>query len=138
MSELNRSFAVRWFEEVWNLRSEGIIDQLIGPGAVGHLEGLDVVGPEEFKRVRAQLLEAFPDLRVAVEATAVDGDNVVVRWNAKGTHRGTAFGIEAMGTPVAFRGMTWFVIKAGRFTEGWDAWNQGALTESLRATARVS
>ena len=136
MTDRNRSLAIRWFEEVWNLRSEAIIDQMLGPEAVGHLEGLDVVGPAEFKKARAQLLEAFPDLRVVVEATAADGD-VVVRWNARGTHRGSGFGIEASGTQVAFRGMTWFVINAGRFVEGWDAWNQGGLVESLRATMKV-
>jgi predicted ester cyclase len=107
MTDLNRSLAIRWFEEVWNVRGEAIIDQMLGPEAVGHLEGIDVVGPAEFKKVRAQLLEAFPDLSVAVEATAVDGDNVVVRWNARGTHLGSGFGIEATGTPVAFRGMTY-------------------------------
>ena len=137
MTDRNRSLAIRWFEEVWNVRSEAIIDQMLGPEAVGHMEGADVVGPAEFKKVRAQLLEAFPDLRVVVEATAADGDNVVVRWNARGTHRGSGFGIEATGTPVAFRGMTWFVMKAGRFVEGWDAWNQGGLVESLRASVRV-
>ncbi len=137
MTDRNRSLAIRWFEEVWNVRSEVIIDQMLGLEAVGHMEGTDVVGPAEFKKVRAQLLEAFPDLRVVVEATAADGDNVVVRWNARGTHRGSGFGIEPTGTPVAFRGMTWFVMKAGRFVEGWDAWNQGGLVESLRATVRV-
>lgn len=74
---------------------------------------------------------------VAVEATAADGDNVVVRWSARGTHRGSGFGIEASGMPIAFRGMTWFVMKAGRLVEGWDAWNQGGLLESLRAAARA-
>ena len=56
MTDRNRSLAIRWFEEVWNIRSEAIIDQMIAPDAVGHLEGIDVVGPAEFKKVRAQLL----------------------------------------------------------------------------------
>src|SRR5579863_9256037 len=123
MSDRNRSLAIRWFEEVWNLRSDAMIDQMLGPQSVGHMEGIDVVGPTEFKSVRAALLKAFPDLRAIVEATATDGDNVVVRWSATGTHRGPCFGIEATGTSVAFRGMTWFVLKDGRLIEGWDSWN---------------
>jgi predicted ester cyclase len=87
MSDRNRSLAIRWFEEVWNVRGHTIIDQMLAPEAIGHMVGIDVVGPTEFKKVRTQLLEAFPDLRVVVEATAADGDNVVVRWNAIGTHR---------------------------------------------------
>jgi hypothetical protein len=47
--------------------------------------GIDVAGPAEFKKVRAQLLEAFPDLRVVVEATAADGQRQIERiaaWNS--------------------------------------------------------
>ena len=137
MSDQNRALAIRWFERVWNARDETTIDELMGPQAVGHMEGIDVVGPAEFKKVRAQLLQALPDLRLNVEATAADGDSVVVRWSAAGTHRGNGFGMQATGVPVVFRGMTWFVIRAGRLVEGWDAWNQGGLVESLREAARL-
>lgn len=138
MSEENRRLATRWFEEVWNARREAMIDEVMRPDSLGHMEGKDVLGPNEFKTQRAALLAAFPDLSVVVEATAADGDVVVVRWKAKGTHLGQGFGIRATGAPIAFRGMTWFVIRAGRFIEGWDAWNQGALVESLREAARTN
>jgi len=136
MSEENRRLAVRWFEEVWNGRREAMIDEVMRPDSLGHLEGKDVLGPAEFKTQRAALLAAFPDLSVVVEATAADGDVVVVRWKADGTHLGHGFGIQATGAPVAFRGMTWFVMSGGSFIEGWDAWNQGGLIESLRAAAQ--
>ena len=138
MSEENRRLATRWFEEVWNARREAMIDEVMRPDSLGHLEGKDILGPAEFKTQRAALLTAFPDLRVVVEATAADGDVVVVRWKAVGTHLGQGFGVQGTGAPVAFRGMTWFVIRAGQFIEGWDAWNQGALAESLREAARPS
>ena len=137
MSEENRRLAIRWFEEVWNARREGIIDEVMTPDSIGHMEGIEAIGPVEFKTARAALLTAFPDLRVVVEATAADGDVVVVRWRATGTHRGAGFGIQATGAAVGFRGMTWFVIRTGRFVEGWDAWNQGALLEHLRAATRA-
>jgi len=138
MSQENRRLAIRWFEEVWNARREGIIDEVMTPSSIGHMEGKDVIGPVEFKAQRAELLAAFPDFSVTVEATAADGDVVVVRWSARGTHLGQGLGVQATGTAVAFRGMTWIVVRAGRFIEGWDAWNQGALVESLRAVARTN
>jgi predicted ester cyclase len=40
-------------------------------------------------------LPAFPDLRIAVEGTVAEGDEVVVRWSATGTHLGDGLGFPA-------------------------------------------
>ncbi len=106
MSEPNRAVALRWIHEVWNERREATIDELLSASSVGHMEGGDTRGPEEFRAARAALLGAFPDLRVEVEATACEGDAVVVRWRVTGTHTGDGLGFRATGSPVAFRGIT--------------------------------
>ena len=133
MIERNRSLARRWFEEVWNRRLAATVDELLAPEAVGHMEGVEVVGPTVFHKVRSALLVAFPDLQITVEDTVAEGDNVVLRWRATGTHLGEGFGIRATRAAIDFRGMTWQRIVGGRIVEGWDAWNQGALIERLRA-----
>ena len=137
MNGRSRALALRWFDEVWNRQLAATVDELLAPDAVGHMEGVDVVGPGAFNEARSALLVAFPDLRITVEDTVVEGENVVVRWRAAGTHLGEGFGIRATRTAVAFRGMTWQRIIDGRIVEGWDAWNQGALIESLRAAAEL-
>lgn len=127
--------ARRWFEEVWNQRREATVHELMLPSGVGHLEGGTVQGVEQFLAMRALLLEAFPDLRITVEDLIAHGDDVAVRWNVTGTHRGASLGFSATHRPVAFRGMTWLRIQKGRIVEGWDAWNQGAVFAELRAAA---
>jgi len=133
MSEINRTVALRWFEEVWNQRLEATIDELMAPHCVGHMEGIEINGPKEFKQVRLALITAFPDINLTVEGTVAEGDKVVVRWRATGSHRGEGFGLAATEAPVDFRGITWLLMAGGRIVEGWDAWNQGALVEQLRA-----
>lgn len=137
MNGRSRALALRWFDEVWNRQLAATVDELLAPEAVGHMEGVDVVGPTAFHEVRSALLAAFPDLRITVEDMVAEGDNVVVRWRAAGTHLGEAFDIRATRAAIAFRGMTWHRIVDGRIVEGWDAWNQGALIESLRAAAEL-
>lgn len=131
MSETNRAVALRWMNEVWNERREETIDELLTADSVGHMEGGDTRGPEEFRKARLALLDAFPDLHVDVEATVCEGDSVVVRWRVTGTHTGDGLGFRATGSRVAFRGITWLVIRGGRFVEGWDSWNQGSLIQTL-------
>ena len=130
----NAALVRRWFEEVWNQRRAATVNELLAPGAVGHLEGgLEVRGAAEFHPVRTALLGAFPDFEVAVEQVIAQGDDVVVRWSAKGSHRGETLGFPASQKRAAFRGMTWLKFRDGRIVEGWDAWNQGRMIQELQS-----
>jgi steroid delta-isomerase-like uncharacterized protein len=132
MSNPKVELARRWFEEVWNQRRTATIDELLTPDSVGHLESGDVIGIDEFKRIHAAFLSAFPDLKVEVEAIVADADDVVIRWRATGRHAGDGFGVKATQERVSFRGITWHRYKNGKLTEGWDSWNHLALVEQLR------
>jgi len=131
VSRKNAELARRWFEEVWNQRKDATVRELLAPEAPGHMEGLEIVGPEQFLSARSALLDAFPDIRVTVEATVGDGDDVVVRWSARGSHLGDGLGIPASRNSVSFRGMSWMHFANGQIVEGWDAWNQGKLLQEL-------
>ena len=78
----------------------------------------------------------MPDLRLEVEDTVAEGDDVVVRWRLTGTHSGNGLDIPPTQTRVDRRGMTWHKIVDGQIVEGWDSWNSGALMETLRTEAR--
>jgi steroid delta-isomerase-like uncharacterized protein len=134
MSSQNVKLAKRWFEEVWNQHRAETIDELVTPESVCHSEAGPLRGADEFKsRVHAALLGAFPDIHVTVEDTVAEGDNVVVRWNAAGTHKGAGLGFPPTGKQVSFRGMTWIRYQNGKMMEGWDCWNQEGLMQSLRS-----
>ena len=136
-AESNGKLARRWFEEGWNQRKPGVVTELFAPDGVGYMEGpagdVEIRGPEMFLQARAALLEAIPDLAVTVDGTVAQGDDVVVRWTANGTHRGEGLGIPATGKTVRFRGMSWLRFRDGKVVSGWDAWNQGRLFSDLRA-----
>lgn len=122
----NAGLARRWFEEVWNQRKDATVTELFGADSVGHMEGVDALGPSHFLTMRKSLLEALPDLRVTVEDVIAEGEQAVVRWSARGTHKGGSS---------SFRGMTWMKFANGRIVEGWDSWNQGRLLDELRGEA---
>ena len=132
MDNSNVELSRRWFEEVWNQQRSATIDELLTPESVGHLEVGDVQGAEAFKAIHADFLAAFPDLRVDVEATMADGDDVVVRWRASGRHSGDGLGVKATHHPVSFRGLTWLRFRDGKLVEGWDCWNQTGMVQQLR------
>ena len=132
MNALHQALSRRWFEEVWNERRDASIGELLSPEGVGHLESGRVEGVEAFKEVRDQFLAAIPDIRLEIEAVVSDGDDVVIRWHASGTHAGDGLGLEPTHEKVAVRGMTWHRYRDGVLVEGWDSWNQEALLRRLR------
>lgn len=127
----NSALARRWFEEVWNGRRDATVTELLAEPIDGHMEGGTIRTAREFLAARAALLGAFPDLRVDVDGTIAEGDEVAVRWSASGTHLGGHMGPEASRRQVAFRGITWLRFANGRIVEGWDSWNLGKLLSEM-------
>lgn len=123
MTTTNASVARRLFEEVWNDKRDDIIDEIFDPSCIAHLESWEVHGPQQFKNMRSEILESFPDLHLEVLDVIGEGSQIAVRWAAEATLQGAGFGMPATGNSVRFRGMTWLVIKKGRITRSWDAWN---------------
>jgi steroid delta-isomerase-like uncharacterized protein len=133
MTNPNVAIARRFFEEAWNQRRIETVDELITPVSACESESGILRGPEEFKtKVYQPLIAAFPDLRITIEGTVAEGDQVVVRWTAAGTHTGDGLGLPATGRSIAIRGMTWIRFEAGKMIEGVDSWNQREMIESLK------
>ena len=127
-----RALATRWYHEVWNERNPEAIRALLAPDAVGHTEGGDMRGPEEFiSMFHRPFLGAFPDIKVSVDDVIALDSDAVVRWSAVGTHTGDDLGIPASGRKVTIHGMSWLKYRDGLIIEGWDHWNFNGLVNAL-------
>jgi len=136
MSQDTAERAKRWFRDVWGKqRSDAAIDVLSVDDVVQHNADGTIVSSPEWKAFRRQLIDAVPDLDVAVENVVANGDEAVVRWRFTGTHRGTVFGVAGSGRPIDVVGMTWLRFRDGKIVEGWDAWNVGGLVQHLSQPA---
>jgi predicted ester cyclase len=138
MSQQNIALVRRWFDEVWNQRRGELIDELITEESVCHADEGPIRGPAEFReRQYAPLLAAFPDIRVEIEATIAQGDEVVVRWRATGIHSGDGLGFRATNRDTLFRGITWIHIRVGKLREGWQSSNIPEVIRELSAASSV-
>ncbi len=136
MSEANKLLLRRWFEEVWNQKSEAAIDRMFGKDGKSHgFPGPDsvLVGPEAFKAVHRVFLGAFPDLQVDVKDVLAEGDRVAVRWQATMTHQGDHLGFRASGKKETLDGSSFLIVKDNQVVEGWSQMDLGALMQRLQA-----
>jgi predicted ester cyclase len=136
MSEANKLLLKRWFEQVWNQKSEAAIDEMFSKQGKSHgFPNADsvLVGPEAFKNVHRTFCGAFPDLRVDVQEIVAEGDRVAVRWRAFMTHRGDHLGFPASGKKETLDGSSFLIVKDNQVMEGWNQMDLGALMQRLQA-----
>ena len=77
-------------------------------------------------REGAGAIPGFTAFNVAVgmcpaypETPADQGDEIVVRWTARGTNTGDYFGMPATGKPIEITGMNTWNVRDGKAIEGW-------------------
>jgi steroid delta-isomerase-like uncharacterized protein len=133
MSEQNKNVVRRCIEEMWNKNDVSLADQLFAPNYTHHDAATPDAGrgPESEKKRLAQYRGAFPDLRMTIEDLISEGDLVMARWSARGTHRGELNGIAPTGKQFQITGVSICRITNGKMAEGWVNWDALALMQQL-------
>jgi steroid delta-isomerase-like uncharacterized protein len=124
----------RYIEGFWNGTGPSA-DQLIAedyavhdPGTPGRMGGV-----EGERQCFDMYHSVFPDLHFSVEDVFGDGDEAVVRWVARGTHRGELMGMEPTGKAMEVTGISILRIANQRITEHWLNWDTLGMLQQLGA-----
>ena len=110
--------------EIFGNGNFGAADELLAADVVSHGPGVPpTVGTEGIRRQAALLRTAFPDLRIRLDDQFGEGDRVVSRWHASGTHSGplTLPGrtLAPSGTSISFEEIRIDRHDGGRIVESW-------------------
>src|SRR5690242_10310922 len=101
-SDDHKALVARRFQEFDNGNFR-MLDELFSPDYRLNLPGSDEpLDLEQTKQLYAALYGALPDLRHTIEDQIAEGDKVVTRWTARGTHRGDLLGRPGSGDEIAF------------------------------------
>lgn len=128
MSEL-KQLAERLVEEVWNLGNMDVVDELVDEDYVSHSSAAR--GTEGYKKFFADLRRAFPDIHFTMEDKIAEGDTVVVRWTARGTHQGEYQGIPPTGTSGVITGIEVARFADGKKVESWGEFDRLGIMQQL-------
>lgn len=134
MSDQNKALARRQIEEVWNQGNLAVIDELVGPNATFHdpsVPGGMFIGPEGVKQFVQVYRGAFPDVRITINDQVAEGDKVVTRWTATGTHNGQLMGIAPTGKHATVTGVDIELYEAGKVVESWANYDMYGMLQQL-------
>lgn len=117
MGEANKDL-IRRYQEAYNAGDLDALDQLLDPDWVTNnwLEGTPQ-SIEDAKALHRMITGVFPDYHCTTEDLIAEGDRVVQRWIARGTHKGEIIGLAPTGRQVEAGGISIFRIADGRIVE---------------------
>jgi steroid delta-isomerase-like uncharacterized protein len=131
-AEENKAVVRRFFEEAWNKKNLAVIDELVGRDYQGHSlpPGL-APGVEGLKQLMGMYHTAFPDTRMTIEDQIAEGNSVVTRWTARGTHQGDLMGIPPTGKQVTVQGIDINRFAGGKMVAHWGEFDQMGMMQQL-------
>ena len=132
-TEDNKALFRRWCEVISQNRLDRV-EEIIAPDEVDHALPPGIPsGLEGVKQLFTLLHTAFPDLQIEIEDLIAEGDEVVGRVTARGTHEGEFMGIAPTGKPVSFNAIDVVRIAGGKIVERWSQADNLALLQQLGA-----
>jgi steroid delta-isomerase-like uncharacterized protein len=134
MSDQNKALARRYVEEIWNQGNLSVIDELVAPNANFHdpsVPGGKFTGPEGMRQFVQIYRGAFPDVHLTINDVIAEGDKVVIRWTATGTHKGELMGIAPTGKRVTVTGCDIDVYQSGKVVEVWASYDMLGMLQAL-------
>ena len=120
--EENKALIRRFYEEVWAKGDPNVSDEVFRDDYVRHdlRPGAAEPGPAGQTKIALDFRRGFPDVDWHVDMILGDGDFVVGRWTATGTHTGPWGPVEPSGRPISFSGVNIFRFEDGKVAEIWN------------------
>ena len=132
MSEQSKAAVRRWIERGFNQQNLDEFDRYFSPELVNH--GLPPNLPPDLegtKMLASMFLAAYPNIQVTIEDLVAEGDQVVTRWSARGTHQGDFMGIPPTGKDVLVTGIATDRFEGGKSVEHWEIVDQLGMMQQL-------
>jgi predicted ester cyclase len=86
---------------------------------------------EGFKQIVRMYKAAFPNTHMHIEEQIAEGDRIVTRWSAHGTHKGELMGNPPTNKEMTVTGIDIDRIEDGKITETWGEFDQMGMMVQL-------
>lgn len=133
MSAEENKNIVRRYRDIHNRGSLGELDAIVAANLVSHslLPGLPP-GLAGGKMAHQGFAASFPDIQTKTEDLIAEGDRVVERYSAHGTHTGVPFmGAPASGKSFVIESIVIYRLANGKIVEMWGLNDASALMTQL-------
>jgi steroid delta-isomerase-like uncharacterized protein len=134
----NKDLVERFIHELFTKGDLDAAERYLDPKFVNHDPPFPGAsrGPDGMRMAAESFRQALPDWHSDVEQLIAEGDVVVERFTARGTHTGTSLmGVPANGKTIILAGINIFRVSEGRIVERWGRLDEVGLLRQLGLVA---
>ncbi len=138
MSENNKQLVRRLVEEGFNKGNLSVYDELLADDYVYHEPTIgEKHGRQGSRELVTMYRNAFPDARLTINEQIAEGNTVVTRWTAHGTHRGELMGIPPTGHQVTVEGVIVTHFRNNKIVEEFETYDALGMFRQLGAAPAI-
>ncbi len=119
----NERIAHLWYEVMWSKPEPDLADELVASDYAPAWIQIDKKGPAQVKHEMKYFRSVFPDLQYEIVETAALEDRVWIRYKARGTQSGSAWGFPPTDKTIEFDGATILYIQDNKVIDQWGAFS---------------
>lgn len=133
----NKQIAHRFMEECWNKGSLNMVSEFLSANCRYHDPVFPHLtsGADNIRSHIENCRRGFPDMRITIDDTIAEGNEVVHHWTVTGTHKGQFLGLAPTNKKATVSGTSIFRIENSKISEQWSDWNLMTLMEQLGIAA---
>ena len=132
-TEQNKQVVQRFVEECWNQGNLNKASELLTDQVRFHdpvFPNLNA-GIQNVKNHIEACRKAFPDLRITIDDTIAERNEVVLHWRASGTHKGQFLGMPPTQRKVTVDGTSIYRLEGSKIAESHANWNLATMMAQL-------
>ena len=126
-----KAIPLLYYEEAYNKGNPQVVDMVYDKNIISHTPSGEIKGTKSMKEFISMNNSAFPDLQFTIKDQIAEGDGVVMRWSARGTHKGELMGIPPTGKQVVVTGIGISRFVGDKIVEQWNNWDGLGLMQQL-------
>lgn len=134
-AERNKAVVERLVRDIVNGGQVELLDEVLADDFVAHGVGSAPAGADGMRGLIAAWRTAFPDWQDHIDEIVAEGDLVVLKITASGTHDGPLLGIEPTGEAVQWGMIEMVRLADGKITEQWGYSDFAEVVRHLRKVA---
>jgi steroid delta-isomerase-like uncharacterized protein len=121
-TERSKQLVDTFVQELFTKGDPEAVDRYTTPDFVHHDPPFSGVpeGREGLRAMNGMVRAALPDWHSELELLVAEGDHVVERFTASGTHRGELLGVPGTGKTLVLPGINIYRLEGDRIAEMWS------------------